>query len=41
MKDDDPTTPPDTLFSTIMGDVHFWIPLIALLAGLLLLRELH
>jgi hypothetical protein len=32
---------PDSLFSTIMGDIHFWIPLVVLLAGLLLLHELH
>jgi hypothetical protein len=29
------------LFSIIAHDVHFWIPLIVLLAGLLLLHELH
>ena len=40
-KDDNPSTRRDTLFITIMGDIHFWIPLIVLLAGLLLLRELH
>ena len=31
----------DSLFSTVMHDIHFWIPLIVLLAGLLLLREFH
>lgn len=31
----------DTLLGTIMRDIHFWIPVIVLLAGLLLLRELH
>ena len=41
MKDDNLRMRPDTLFSTIMGDTHFWIPLIVLLAGLLLLHELH
>jgi len=40
-KDDNPRRRRDTLFITIMGDIHFWIPLIVLLAGLLLLRELH
>lgn len=32
---------PDFLIRTIMRDIHFWIPLIVLLAGLLLLRELR
>jgi hypothetical protein len=32
---------PDSLFSTIMHDIHFWIPLIVLLAGLLFLHELR
>jgi len=41
MNEDDQKTRPHTLFSTIIGDVHFWIPLIVLLAGLLLLCELH
>jgi len=31
----------DTLLGAIIRDIHFWIPLIVLLAGLLLLRELH
>jgi len=31
----------DSLFSTIMRDIHFWIPLLVLFAGLLLLREFH
>jgi hypothetical protein len=34
-------TRPDSLFSTIMRDVHFWIPLLVLLGGLLFLRELR
>jgi hypothetical protein len=34
-------TRPDALFSTIMRDIHFWIPLVVLLAGLLFLRELR
>ena len=41
MKADSPRMRTDTLFSTIMGDVHFWIPLIVLLAGLLLLHMLY
>ena len=32
---------PTSLFSTIMRDIHFWIPLLVLLAGLLFLRELR
>jgi hypothetical protein len=28
------------LVRTIAGDVHFWIPLVVLLAGLFLLRKL-
>jgi hypothetical protein len=32
-------TRPESLFSTITRDVHFWIPLLVLLAGLLFLRE--
>jgi hypothetical protein len=31
----------DILLRTIMSDVHFWIPLVVLLAGLLFLRELR
>jgi hypothetical protein len=31
----------NSLFHTIMRDIHFWIPLLVLLAGLLLLREFH
>ena len=31
----------NTLLQTIARDIHFWIPLIVLLGGLLLLRELH
>jgi hypothetical protein len=41
MKDKKLAVRPDTLFSTVMHDIHFWIPLIVLLAGLFLLRELH
>jgi hypothetical protein len=32
---------PDTLFRTIVHDIHFWIPLVVLVAGLLFLRELR
>lgn len=41
MKDENPTIRPDSLFSTIARDIHFWIPLLVLLAGLLFLRELN
>lgn len=37
----DKSTRPDALFRTIVRDVHFWIPLVVLLAGLLFLRELR
>jgi hypothetical protein len=30
-----------SLFGTVMRDIHFWIPLAVLLAGLLFLRELR
>jgi hypothetical protein len=39
--DENLTTRPDSLFRTIMRDIHFWIPLIVLLAGLLFLRGLR
>jgi hypothetical protein len=29
------------LLSVIVSDLHFWIPLVMLMAGLLLLHELH
>jgi hypothetical protein len=32
---------PDTLLRVIATDIHFWIPLLVLLAGLVLLRELR
>jgi hypothetical protein len=32
---------PGSLFSTVIRDIHFWIPLLVLLAGLLFLHELH
>jgi hypothetical protein len=41
VNDENLRTRPDSLVSTIIGDVHFWIPLVVLLAGLLLLHELH
>jgi len=30
-----------SLLTTITSDIHFWIPLLVLLAGLLLLQKLH
>jgi hypothetical protein len=41
MKDKNLMVRPGTLFNTIVYDIHFWIPLIVLLAGLLLLHTLH
>lgn len=41
MNDEDLRIRPDSLLRTIMRDIHFWIPLIVLLAGLLLLQELR
>jgi hypothetical protein len=32
---------PHTLYGTIVRDIHFWIPLLVLIAGMLLLRELR
>jgi len=30
-----------TVVSTVIRDIHFWIPLIVLIAGLFLLHQLH
>ena len=30
----------DSLFSTILCDIHFWIPLLVLIAGVVFLRTL-
>jgi hypothetical protein len=30
-----------TLFQTIVRDIHFWIPLLVLVAGLFFLAKLH
>ncbi|HZR32637.1 MAG TPA: translocated intimin receptor Tir [Terriglobales bacterium] len=30
-----------SIVSTIIGDIHFWIPLIVLIAGLFFLHQLH
>jgi hypothetical protein len=32
---------PHSLYGTIVRDIHFWIPLLVLIAGMLLLRELR
>ena len=32
---------PDSLFSILVRDIHFWIPLLVLLAGLVFLHELR
>jgi hypothetical protein len=39
-EDDEPVATAD-LLRTIASDIHFWIPFLVLLAGLMLLRELH
>jgi len=31
----------DSLFRTILRDIHFWIPLLVLIAGVLFLRTLR
>jgi len=41
MNDKNVRTRPGSLFSTVIRDLHFWIPLLVLLAGLLFLRELR
>jgi len=41
MNDRSATTRPASLFSVIVRDIHFWIPLVVLIAGLLFLRQLH
>ena len=32
---------PARLFQAVIGDIHLWIPLVVLLAGLLLLHHLR
>jgi hypothetical protein len=32
---------PHILYGTIVRDIHFWIPLLVLIAGMLVLRELR
>lgn len=41
MEDRNLKTRPENLFSTIVRDIHFWIPLGVLIAGFLLLHQLH
>ncbi|HET9407023.1 MAG TPA: hypothetical protein VFO39_07270 [Candidatus Sulfotelmatobacter sp.] len=41
MNGTNPRIRPGVLFRTIMRDIHFWIPLVVLLAGLLFLHQLH
>ena len=41
VKDKYRTTATQSLFNTVIRDIHFWIPLLVLLAGLLLLHELR
>jgi hypothetical protein len=40
-KDETGRTEPASLFRTIATDIHFWIPLLVFLAGLVLLHELR
>jgi hypothetical protein len=41
VNDKDPRERPSSLLRTVARDLHFWIPLLVLLAGLLFLRELR
>ena len=41
MNGTNPRMRPGVLFRTILRDIHFWIPLVVLLAGLLFLHQLH
>jgi hypothetical protein len=41
MNDKNLRSRPGSLFGTVIRDLHFWIPLLVLLAGLLFLRELR
>ncbi|MBV8892514.1 MAG: translocated intimin receptor Tir [Acidobacteria bacterium] len=41
MNDTNLKKPPESLFRIILRDIHFWIPLLVLIAGILFLRELH
>jgi hypothetical protein len=33
--------PRQSTFASILTDIHFWVPVAVLIAGLLLLRSLH
>jgi hypothetical protein len=33
--------PRQSRFASILTDIHFWVPVAVLIAGLLLLRSLH
>lgn len=41
MDDENVKVRPGSLLRTVVQDIHFWIPLIVLLAGLVFLRELR
>jgi hypothetical protein len=40
-EEQEPWVKPGKLLSTILHDIHFWIPLVVLLAGLFLLHNLR
>jgi hypothetical protein len=33
--------PPRSWFSLVLSDVHFWVPVVVLVGGLLVLRWIH
>jgi hypothetical protein len=41
MTKSDSNLAPASRFSGILSDVHFWVPLLVLIGGLLLLRFMH
>jgi hypothetical protein len=41
MTNSDPNPAPTSRFSGILSDVHFWVPLLVLIGGLLLLQFMH
>jgi len=41
MNDENSRTRPTSLFYTIARDIHFWIPLLVLIVGLLFLLQLR
>lgn len=41
MDEEKVSTRTESLFSTVVRDIHFWTPLLVLFAGLLFLRQLR